>query len=198
MLASIDLLLEDHYTSLDAVHGAQNRRISHLERTSQEASLALIQSQKDYIALESTLLTERDQLASTTNELNIERETRQAQAKESTALIAQLENQLMTSKRTVQQLEHRVNTLQTSLTQSQTETDRLEKEMTKGYDEIKNRLSGVERLEKDAGDWRKKADEAEFTVRALREEGVRMSRELDKKTRAIEELEKGRKFVTRV
>lgn len=70
--------------------------------------------------------------------------------------------------------------------------------MTKGYDEIKNRLSGVERLERDAGDWRKKAEEAEFTVRALREEGVRMSRELERKSRAIEELEKGRKFVTRV
>lgn len=198
MLASIDLLLEDHYTSLEAMHQNQIRRINHLERSAQDASLALVQSQKDYTALEATLLEERDKLVATTTELNHEKQTRQAQAKESTALIAQLENQLSNSKRTITTLESRIAKLTTSLTDSQSEIDRLEKEMTKGYDEIKNRLSGVDRLEKDAGEWRRKAEEAEFTVRILREEGVRMSRELDRKSKVIEELEKGRKFVPRV
>lgn len=198
MLASIDLLLEDHYTSLESMHQNQIRRITHLERSAQEASLALVQSQKDYTALEATLLTERENLASTSNELKHEKETRQAQAKESTALIAQLENQLAGSKRTISTLENRVTKISASLTESQNEIDRLEKDMTKGYDEIRGRLSGVERLEKDAGEWRRKAEEAEFTVRALREEGVRMSRELDRKSKVIEELEKGRRFVTRV
>jgi hypothetical protein len=70
--------------------------------------------------------------------------------------------------------------------------------MTKGYSEMNGRLSNISRLEKEAVDWKNKAEEAEFTVRALREEGVRMSRELEKRGKIIEELEKGRKFVTRV
>lgn len=70
--------------------------------------------------------------------------------------------------------------------------------MTKGYGEMNSRLSNIGRLEKDSENWKNRAEEAEFTVRALREEGVRMSRELDKRGKVIEELEKGRKFVTRV
>lgn len=198
MLASIDLLLEDHYTTLEAMHSNQLRRISHLERSSQDASLGLVQAQRDCTALEQTLLAERDTVTSLRTELQTEKETRRQQAKESTALIAQLENQLGSSRKTATAHEARVTTLTSSLAEAQAEIDRLEKEMTKGYDEIKGRLSTVERLERDAGDWRRKAEEAEFTVRALREEGVRMSRELDKKNRVIEELEKGRKFVTRM
>jgi chromosome segregation ATPase len=137
-------------------------------------------------------------LESLNSELVKERSTRQNQANESTALISQLENQLSSSKKLAASLENRVGGLTQSLKDSQSEIDRLKKEMTKGYTEMNGRLSNIGRLERDVGDWKRRAEEAEFTVKALREEGVRMSRELEKKGRVIEELEKGRKFVTRV
>lgn len=198
LLASMDLLLEDHLITLESTHQSQIRRISHLERSTQESSLALAQSQQDYAGLESTLLEDRARLESLNTELVKERSTRQNQANESTALISQLENQLSSSKKMVSSLENRVGGLTQSLKDSQSEIDRLEKEMTKGYTEMNGRLSNIGRLERDVGDWKRRAEEAEFTVKALREEGVRMSRELEKKGRVIEELEKGRKFVTRV
>jgi len=198
LLASMDLLLEDHFISLESTHRAQIRRISHLERSTQDSSLALAQSQQDYAALETTLLEDRARIDSLNTDLVQERSLRQNQANDATTLISQLENQLSGTKKTVSSLENRVGGLTQSLKDSQGEIDRLEKELTRGKGEMNGRLSSVGRLEKEVGDWKRRAEEAEFTVKALREEGVRMSRELEKRGKVIEELEKGRKFVTRV
>jgi chromosome segregation ATPase len=198
LLASMDLLLEDHFVTLESNHQAQTRRISHLERSTQDSGLALIQAQADYAALEATVLEDRKKSESLEKELEKERSLRQAQAKDATSLISQLEKQLHSQTRSTSSLENRITNLTASLRESQNEIDRLESEMTKGYSEMNGRLSNIGRLEKEAVDWKNKAEEAEFTVRALREEGVRMSRELEKTGKIIEELEKGRKFVTRV
>jgi chromosome segregation ATPase len=198
LLASMDLLLEDHFVTLESNHQSQIRRISHLERSAQDSSMALVQAQKDYTALESTVLQDREKAEHLSKELDNERSLRKAQAEESTSLISQLEKQLHSQRKTTCSLESRVNTLSKQLKESQSEIDRLEGEMTKGYTEMNGRLSNIGRLEKEGDEWKRRAEEAEFTVKALREEGVRMSRELEKKGKIIEELEKGRKFVTRV
>jgi hypothetical protein len=198
LLASMDLLLEDHFISFESTHQAQIRRISHLERSTQDSGLALAQSQQDYAALETTLLEDRARIDSLNADLVQERSTRQNQANDATTLISQLENQLSGTKKTVSSLENRVGGLTQSLKDSQGEIDRLEKELARGKGEMNGRLGSVGRLEKEVGDWKRRAEEADFTVKALREEGVRMSRELEKRGKVIEELEKGRKFVTRV
>ena len=198
LLASMDLLLEDHFITLESNHQAQTRRISHLERSTQDSSLALVQAQADYTALESTLMENRQRADGLAVELDKERKLRKEQAEDATSLISQLEKQLESQKRNTVSLEGRVGKLTQSLKESQGEIDRLEGEMTKGYTEMNGRLSNIGRLERETGDWKRRAEEAEFTVKALREEGVRMSRELEKRGRVIEELEKGRKFVTRV
>jgi hypothetical protein len=198
LLASMDLLLEDHFITLESNHQAQTRRISHLERSTQDSGLALIQAQADYAALETTLLEDRKRTEGLEKELEKERSLRQAQATDATSLISQLEKQLHSQTKCTASLEQRVSTLTKSLKESQGEIDRLEGEMTKGYSEMNGRLGNIGRLEHEISDWKRRAEEAEFTVRALREEGVRMSRELDKRGKIVEELEKGRKFVTRV
>lgn len=198
LLASMDLLLEDHFITLESNHQAQTRRISHLERSTQDSGLALIQAQADYAALETTLMEDRKKTEGLEKELEKERNLRQAQAGDATSLISQLEKQLSAQTKSTTSLESRVKNLTSSLKDSQGEIDRLEGEMTKGYSEMNGRLSNIGRLERTAEDWKRRAEEAEFTVRALREEGVRMSRELDKRGKVIEELEKGRKFVTRL
>ena len=169
-----------------------------MERSTQDSGLALIQTQADYAALETTVLEDRKKAELLDQELDKEKSLRQAQAKDATSLISQLEKQLHSQTKSTSSLENRIANLTTSLEESQNEIDRLESEMTKGYSEMNGRLSNIGRLEKEAVEWKNKAEEAEFTVRALREEGVRMSRELEKRGRVIEELEKGRKFVTRV
>ena len=198
LLASMDLLLEDHFITLESNHQAQTRRISHLERSTQDSSLALVQAQADYAALENTVMEDRRSKEGLEKELEKERNLRQVQAGDATSLISQLEKQLHSQTKSTTSLEGRVTTLTKSLKESQDEIDRLEGEMTKGYSEMNGRLSNIGRLEKESEDWKRRAEEAEFTVRALREEGVRMSRELDKRGKVIEELEKGRKFVTRL
>ena len=94
LLASMDLLLEDHFVTLESHHQAQTRRISHLERSTQDSGLALIQAQADYTALEATVLEDRKKTESLEKELEKERSLRQAQAKDATSLISQLEKQL--------------------------------------------------------------------------------------------------------
>jgi hypothetical protein len=81
----MDLLLEDHFVTLESNHQAQLRRISHLERSTQDSSLALVQSQKDYTALESTLIEDRARSESLEDELEKERNLRQRQAEDATS-----------------------------------------------------------------------------------------------------------------
>lgn len=92
----------------------------------------------------------------------------------------------------------RIGELEKQLSEKEVGYKRERGEMERRNKELSIRLGRMEKVEKEGEEWKRRAEEGEFTVKALREEGVRLGRELERRGREVEELGKGRRYVTRL